>query len=258
MENGDEILASGAATSEHAAPNGKSYAAVVAENPAPNGGAAEEEQVPVAHADKSYAAVVAENPAPNGGVAEEAEKEEKGATNGARSYAAVAAQAEIEDLRAANLELEAKLAEARLENQTIAAEAHRIEGIFMQVREEVTLAECAAASSEKEAASLRDELERLQAAFKIEKGEVEMDKRKHEEIATEVEAVVQEKLKLEQEMKALRASAVTATTAKDRDAPPEAEVPKEVEVAWQGMAAAAAAGAAFTAVVVMVYLRLKR
>jgi hypothetical protein len=248
MENGDEILTSGAAAAaEHAEPNGKSYAAVVAE----------EEQVPVAHADKSYAAVVAENPAPNGDVAEEAEKE-KGATNGVRSYAAVAAQAEIEDLRAAKLELEAKLAEARLENQTIAAEAHRVEGVFMQAREEVTLAECAAASSEKEAASLRGELERLQAALKIEKGEFEMDKRKHEEIAKGVEAVVQEKLKLEQEIKALKASAVTATTAKDRDAPPEAEVPKEMEVAWQGMAAAAAAGAAFTAFVVMVYLRLKR
>ncbi|KAK3161662.1 hypothetical protein QOZ80_1BG0079890 [Eleusine coracana subsp. coracana] len=236
MENGDETLASAAA---------------------PNGGAVEEEQVPATHAGKSYAAVVAENPAPNGGGVEEEEKVEA-ATNGAKSYAAVAARAEIQDLRTAKQELEEKLAEARRENQAIAAEAHRIEGIFMQAREEVTLAEDAAASSEKEAAELRAELERLQTVLKIEKGEHEMDKRKHEEITEEVEAVRQEKLKLEEEIKALKASAAAATTVKDRDASPEAEVPKEVEVAWQGMAAAAAVGAAVTAAVLLAYLRLKR
>ncbi|CAO2183166.1 unnamed protein product [Urochloa humidicola] len=242
MENGDETLA---------------YPTPAAEKTAPNGGVAEEEQVPVTHPAKSYAAVAAENPAPNGGVTKE-EEEKEGAVGthvAAKSYAAVAAQAEIEDLRAAKLDLEGKLAEAQRENEANAKEAHRIEGVFAQAREEVTIAEYAATSAEKEAATLRVEVERLQTALKIEKGERELDKRKHEELAKEVEAVRQEKLKLEEEIKALKTS---ATTTKDREAASEAEAPEQVEGVWQAMAAAAAIGAAGTAAVVLIYLRLKR
>jgi len=245
MENGDETLASAAA-------------AAAAEKTAPNGGVAVEEQAPVTHPAKSYAAVAAENPAPNGGVAKE-EEEEEGATGThvtARSYAAVAAHAEIEDLRAAKLDLEGKLAEARRENEASAEEAHRIEGIFMQAREEVTIAEFAAASAEKEVVSLRAEVERLQAALKIEKGEREVDKRRHEELARQLEAFRQEKLKLEEEIKTLQASSA-ATTMKEREAAP-AEAPEEVEGVWQAMAVAAAVGAASTAAFVLIFLRLKR
>ncbi|CAL4961903.1 unnamed protein product [Urochloa decumbens] len=243
MENGDETLASPTAAAEKAAPNG---------------GIAEEEQVPVTHPAKSYAAVAAENPAPNGGVAKEEEKEGAAGTHvTAKSYAAVAAQAEIEDLRAAKLDLEGKLAEAQRENEANAKEAHRIEGVFVQVREEVTIAEYAAASAEKEAASLRAEVERLQTDLKIEKGERELGKSKNEQLAKDVEAVRQEKLKLEEEIKALKASAATTTT-KDREAASEAEAPKEVEGVWQAMAVTAAIGAAGTAAVVLIYLRLKR
>ncbi|XP_062218625.1 uncharacterized protein LOC133918661 [Phragmites australis] len=238
MENGDATLASPAAA---------------AENAVPNGGVAEADQPPVTHAVKSYAAA-ADNSAPNGGVAED---EQGPVTHATKSYAAVAAHAEIEDLRAAKLDLQERLAEARRENKAIAAETHRIEGTFMQAREEVIIAEDAAVSAEKEAASLRAEVERLQHLLEIEKGEHEMDKRRHKELAKEVEAVRQEKLKLEEEIKALKASAAAAT-AKEREAAPAAEAPKEVEVAWQGMAAAAAAGAAATAAVVLIYLRLKR
>ncbi|PAN29009.1 hypothetical protein PAHAL_5G193600 [Panicum hallii] len=241
MENGDETLASPAAA---------------AEKTAPNGGVAEEEQAPVTHLAKSYAAVAAENPAPNGGVAKEEEEGAAGTHVTARSYAAVAAHAEIEDLRAAKLDLEGKLAEARRENEASAEEAHRIEGIFMQAREEVTIAELAAASAEKEAASLRAVVERLQAALKIEKGERDVDKRRHEELARQVEAFRQEKLKLEEEIKALKASAAVATM-EEREAAP-AEAPQEVEGVWQAMAVAAAVGAASTAAFVLIFLRLKR
>ena len=241
MENGDETLASPAAA---------------AEKTAPNGGVAVEEQGPVTHPAKSYAAVAAENPAPNGGVAKEEEAGAAGTHVTARSYAAVAAHAEIEDLRAAKLDLEGKLAEARRENEASAEEAHRIEGIFMQAREEVTIAEFAAASAEKEVVSLRAEVERLQAALKIEKGEREVDKRRHEELARQLEAFRQEKLKLEEEIKTLQASSA-ATTMKEREAAP-AEAPEEVEGVWQAMAVAAAVGAASTAAFVLIFLRLKR
>jgi len=242
MENGDETLASAAAAA--------------AEKTAPNGGVAVEEQAPVTHPAKSYAAVAAENPAPNGGVAKEEEAGAAGTHVTARSYAAVAAHAEIEDLRAAKLDLEGKLAEARRENEASAEVAHRIEGIFMQAREEVTIAEFAAASAEKEAVSLRAEVERLQAALKIEKGEREVDKRRHEELARQLEAFRQEKLKLEEEIKTLQASSA-ATTMKEREAAP-AEAPEEVEGVWQAMAVAAAVGAASTAAFVLIFLRLKR
>ncbi|CAO2166055.1 unnamed protein product [Urochloa humidicola] len=247
MENGDETLA-------YPTP------AAAAEKTAPNGGVAEEEQVPVTHPAKSYAAVAAENPVPNGGVAEEEEKEEgaTGTHTTAKSYAAVAAQAEIEDLRAAKLDLEGKLAEAQRENEANAKEAHRVEGVFAQAREEVTIAEFAAASAEKEAASLRAEVERLQVALKIEKGERELGQSQQKQLAKELEAVRQVKLKLEEEIKALKASAATTTTTKDREAASETEAPEHAEGLCKAMAAAAAIGAAGTAAVMLIYLRLKR
>uniref|UniRef100_A0A804QWX2 VIP1 protein n=1 Tax=Zea mays TaxID=4577 RepID=A0A804QWX2_MAIZE len=219
MENGDETLASPTAA---------------AETDALNGGVAEEEQVPITHPAKSYVTLADDNPAPNGGVVKE---EEGGAHTTAKSYAAVAAQAEIEDLRAAKLDLEEKLAEARRENKSLAEETHRSEGIFTQAREEV---------------------ERLDAVLRIEKGEHELDKQRHEKVAKEVDAVRQEKLKLEEEIRALKASATAAATTKEREAAPASEAPKEGEVAWLGMAVAAAAGAAGTAAIMLVYLRLKR
>ncbi|CAO2178640.1 unnamed protein product [Urochloa humidicola] len=248
MENGDETLA-------YPTP------AAAAEKTTPNGGVAEEEQVPVTHPAKSYAAVAAENPAPNGVDPKEEEEKEEGATGThvtAKSYAAVAAQAEIEDLRAAKLDLEGKLAEAQRENEANAKEAHRVEGVFAQAREEVTIAEFAAASAEKEAASLRTEVERLQVALKIEKGERELGQSQHKQLAKELEAVRQVKLKLEEEIKTLKASAATTTTTKDREAASETEAPEHVEGLCKAMAMAAAIGAAGTAAVMLIYLRLKR
>jgi hypothetical protein len=162
--------------------------AAATEKTTPNGGVAEEEQDPVTHPAKSYVAVAAENPAPNGGIAKEEGEGAAGTHATARSYAAVAAQAEIEDLCASKLDHEGKLAEAQRENESLAKEAHHMEGVFAQTQEEVTIADFAAASAEKEAASLRAEVERLQATLKIEQGEHELDKRRHEEVSKELEA----------------------------------------------------------------------
>ncbi|XP_002438056.1 uncharacterized protein LOC8080037 [Sorghum bicolor] len=109
MENGDETLAS--------------PTVAAAEKAALNDGVAEEEQVPITHPAKSYAAVAAENPAPIGGVAKE-EEGDADAHTAARSYAAVAARVKIEDLRVAKLEVEAKLGEARRENKSLAEQTH--------------------------------------------------------------------------------------------------------------------------------------
>uniref|UniRef100_A0A453FAN1 VIP1 protein n=4 Tax=Triticinae TaxID=1648030 RepID=A0A453FAN1_AEGTS len=197
-----------------------------------------------------------EKAAPNGDVAGE-EVTLADAVHPAKSYAAVAANAEIEDLRATKLDLEEQLANASQENKTLAAEAHRLEGLFSQARDDVATAEHAAATTEEEVASLRAEVERLQALLDRKKADREADERQRQELTAEVETVRQAKLKLEKEIDALKASA-DATTVKDREAAPDAGVPKEEGVAWQGMAAGAAAGAAITAAVVLIYLRLKR
>jgi hypothetical protein len=52
-------------------------------------------------------------------------------TNDVTSYTVVAARAEIKDLLAEKLDLEAKLTEARRENQVITAEAHLTERNIM-------------------------------------------------------------------------------------------------------------------------------
>ena len=197
-----------------------------------------------------------EKAAPNGGVEGE-EVTVADAVHPAKSYAAVAANAEIEDLRATKLDLEEQLANASQENKTLAAEAHRLEGLFSQARDDVATAEHAAATTEEEVASLRAEVERLQALVDRKKADREADERQRQELTAEVETVRQAKLKLEKEVDALKASAA-ATTVEDREAAPDAGAPKEEGVAWQGMAAGAAAGAAITAAVVLIYLRLKR
>lgn len=197
-----------------------------------------------------------EKAAPNGGVAGE-ELTVADAVHPAKSYAAVAANAEIEDLRATKLDLEDQLATAAKENQTLAAEAHRLEGLFSQARDDVATAEHAAATTEGEVASLRAEVERLQALLEGKKADREADERQRQELEAEVETVRQAKLKLEEEIDALKTSAAAATV-EEREAAPDAGAPKEDGVAWQGMAASAAAGAAVTAAVVLIYLRLKR
>jgi hypothetical protein len=180
------------------------------------------------------------------------------AVHPAKSYAAVAANAEIEDLRATKLDLEEQLASAANDNKALAAEAHRLEGLFAQARDDVATAEHAAAANEAELASLRQELERLQALLDRKQADREADERQRQELEAEVGTVRQAKLKLEEEIDALKASAAAAATVEDREIAPDAGAPKEDALAWQGMAAGAAAGAAVTAALVLIYLRLKR
>jgi hypothetical protein len=184
------------------------------------------------------------------------------AVHPAKSYASVAANAEIEDLRATKLDLEEQLASAANDNKALAAEAHRLEGLFAQARDDVATAEHAAAANEAELASLRQELERLQALLDRKQADREAEERQRKELEAEVGTVRQANLKLEEEIDALKASAAAAAaaaTVEDREiAAPDAGAPKEDALAWQGMAAGAAAGAAVTAALVLIYLRLKR
>ncbi|CAN6273483.1 unnamed protein product [Urochloa humidicola] len=123
MENGDETLA---------------YPTPPPRRPRPTAASWKRSRpIPVTtHPGKSYAVVTAESPAPNGGVAKEEEQEEGGTGTHitAKSYTAVTAQAEIEDLHAAKLDLEGKLTEAQRENEANAKEAHRVEGVFARRR----------------------------------------------------------------------------------------------------------------------------
>ncbi|XP_051225577.1 uncharacterized protein [Lolium perenne] len=193
--------------------------------------------------------------APNGAVAAE-EVTLADPVHPAKSYAAVAANAEIDDLRATKLALEDQLAAAADENTTLAAEAHRLEGLFSQARDDVATAEHAAAATESEAAALRAEVQRLQALLDRKRADREEDQRQREQLEAEVGAVRQAKRQLQEEIDALKASAATV---EEREVAPDAVVPKEDGgVAWQGVAAGAAAGAVVTAAVVLVYLRLKR
>lgn len=225
----------------------ETLASAAVEKPALNGVVAEEEQVPITHPAKSHAAVAAENPTPISSVANGEGEGVPGAHTAAKSYAAVAVLAEIAALRAAKLDLEAKLDEARRENKFLAEETHRIEGIFPQVRAEATIA---AATSAEEIALLRMKIDRL----KTEMGEHELDMQSHDKLAKEVDALRQEKLKLEEEIRALKASTTAAAT-KEREAAPAAEAPNEGEVAWLGMVVAAAAGVASMAAVMLICLR---
>jgi uncharacterized protein YlxW (UPF0749 family) len=123
-------------------------------------------------------------------------------------------------------------------------------------RFDVATAEHAAGANEAEAASLRQELERLQALLDRKQADREADERQRQELEAEVGTVRQAKLKLEEEIDALKASAAAV---EDREiTAPDAGAPKEDGLAWQGMAAGAAAGVVVTTALVLIYLRLKR
>ncbi|NP_001307215.1 uncharacterized protein LOC100276736 [Zea mays] len=215
----------------------ETLASAAVEKPALNGVVAEEEQVPITHPAKSHAAVAAENPTPISSVANGEGEGVPGAHTAAKSYAAVAVLAEIAALRAAKLDLEAKLDEARRENKFLAEETHRIEGIFPQVRAEATIA---AATSAEEIAVLRTKVDR----FKTEKGEHELDKQSHDKLAKEVDAVRQEKHKLEEEIRALKASATAAVAA-------EKPTPISSVANGEGVPGAHTAGKSYAAVAVL-------
>ncbi|KAE8816364.1 antifreeze protein Maxi-like [Hordeum vulgare] len=165
---------------------------------------------------------------------------------------------EMDALRAAKHGLEEKLAEVRHENGFLSAEAARLEALVAGAREDIAAADRAAAKAEGEAAGLRAEVKRLQgllAAFDSSDRAADGPRGAGGDLAT----AHQEKLALEEEIKALKAAAAAAASDKEGKEEEAAPSAKEGLVAPHGtVAAAAAAGAAATAAIAVVLLNLKR
>ncbi|CAM0954148.1 unnamed protein product [Alopecurus aequalis] len=182
-------------------------------------------------------------------------------TNGNNTAKAAAYDVgEMDALRDAKRDLEEKLAAARHENGFLSAEAARLEAQVAKAREDVAAAERAAADADGQAAGLRAEVKRLQDLLAA------ADASDRDADGPGLGGVLatahQEKLALEEEIKALKSSAAAAAAAdKDEEEEEETAAPstKYGPLASHGMvAAAAAAGAAATAAIAVVLLSLKR
>ncbi|KAL6848600.1 hypothetical protein ACP4OV_021183 [Aristida adscensionis] len=169
---------------------------------------------------------------------------------------------EIEALRAAKRDLEEKLDAVDHENRFLTSESRRLEALVSQAQEEIATHETAAAANQGEAASLRAEVKRLQDLLAAEKSGREADARRCAGLGDQLQSAYQEKVALEGEIEALKASAAAAVKDKGVDAEepaaPSAATPKEAGVPSHGLVAAAAAGAAATAAIAVVLLHLKR
>jgi chromosome segregation ATPase len=179
-------------------------------------------------------------------------------TNGSGGHTASKAAAaydvgEMDALREAKHDLEEKLAAARHENGFLSAEAARLELQVSKAREDIAAAERAATDAEGQAAGLRAEVKRLQGLVAA----ADAPDRDGPALGGVLATAHQEKLALEEEIKALKASA--AADKEDEEEETAAPSTKDCLLASHGMvAAAAAAGAAATAAVAVVLLRLKR
>jgi chromosome segregation ATPase len=161
---------------------------------------------------------------------------------------------EMDALREAKQDLEEKLAAARHENGFLSAEAARLELQVSKAREDIAAAERAATDAEGQAAGLRAEVKRLQGLVAA----ADAPDRDGPALGGVLATAHQEKLALEEEIKALKASASSAA-ADEEEEETAAPSTKDCLVASHGMvAAAAAAGAAVTAAIAVVLLRLKR
>lgn len=178
----------------------------------------------------------------------------QGLTNGSTAKAAAAYDVgELDALREAKRDLEEKLAAARHENGFLSAEAARLESQVARAREDIAAAERAAADAEGQVAGLRAELKRLQDLLTAaDASDRDLD---GPGLGGVLATVHQEKLALEEQIKALKASAAAADKEEETAAPPT----KDCLAASHGkVAAAAAAGAAATAAVAVLLLSLKR
>ena len=178
-------------------------------------------------------------------------------TNGEGGHAKAYDPEEMDALRAAKRDLEEKLAEVRHENGFLSAEAARLEALVTGAREDIAAADRAAAKAEGEAAGLRAEVKRLQGLLDSSDRDADGPGGAGGDLAT----AHQEKLALEEEIKALKASAAAAAADKEGAEEEAAAAPsaKEGLAAPHGkVAAAAAAGAAATAAIAVVLLNLKR
>ncbi|KAK1699059.1 hypothetical protein QYE76_015756 [Lolium multiflorum] len=177
-------------------------------------------------------------------------------TNGAGTTKAAAAYdvAEMDALREAKRGLEEKLAAARHENGFLSAEAARLEMQVAKARDDIAAAERAAADAEGQAAALRADVKRLQALL------ASADRAADGPGLGGVLATAhQEKLALEEEIKALKASAAAADKEEEEEDETAAPSTKDGLLASHGtVAAAAAAGAAATAAIAVLLLHLKR
>ncbi|KAM0885938.1 hypothetical protein ACQ4PT_030002 [Festuca glaucescens] len=182
-------------------------------------------------------------------------------TNGSGYTATKAASydvGEMDALRQAKRDLEEKLAAARHENGFLSAEAARLEMQVSKAREDIAAAERAAADAEGQAAGLRADVKRLQDL--VAAADASDRSADGPGLGGVLATSHQEKLALEEEIKALKASAVAAAADKEEEeeetAAPSA---KDGLLASHGtVAAAAAAGAAATAAIAVVLLHLKR
>lgn len=183
-------------------------------------------------------------------------------TNGAGGATKAAAAAaydvgEMDALREAKRDLEEKLAAARHETGFLPGGAARLEMQVAKAREDIAAAERAAADAEGQAAALRADVKRLQdlltAADAADRGADGPG------LGGVLATAHQEKLALEEEIKALKASANAAAADKDDDEETAAPSTKDGLLASHAtVAAAAAAGAAATAAVAVLLLHLKR
>uniref|UniRef100_A0ACD5U0P4 Uncharacterized protein n=1 Tax=Avena sativa TaxID=4498 RepID=A0ACD5U0P4_AVESA len=181
-------------------------------------------------------------------------------TNGSGYTASKAASYDVEEmdaLREAKRDLEEKLAASRHENGFLTAEAARLEWQVSGALEDIATAERAAADAESQAAGLRAEVKRLQdllAAANASDRDIDGPG-----LGGVLATAHQEKLVLEEEIKALKASAAAAAADKEEEEETAAPSTKGGPLASHGMvAAAAAAGAATAAAIAVVLISLKR
>ncbi|CAN6332217.1 unnamed protein product [Urochloa humidicola] len=172
---------------------------------------------------------------------------------------------EIEALSAAKRDLEEKLESVSHQNRILSSESRRLEALVSQARDEVAAFEQAAANGESEAATLRAEVERLQGLLDAEKAGHEEEMRKGGGLGEQLETAYKEKVALEEEIEALKASAAAAargTGEEEMDSTaPTAGTPKDKDaklVPAELLAAAVAAGAGVTACIAALLLQRKR
>ena len=138
----------------------------------------------------------------------------QGLTNGASTKAAASYDAgEMDALRDAKGDLEEKLAAARHENGFLSKEAARLEMQVSKAREDIAAAERATADAEGQAAGLRADVKRLQDLLTA------ADSSDRDADGPGLGGVLatahQEKLALEEEIKALKASAAATAANKE-------------------------------------------
>ncbi|XP_062180521.1 uncharacterized protein LOC133884929 [Phragmites australis] len=167
---------------------------------------------------------------------------------------------EIDALRAAKRDLEEKLDAVGHQNRFLSSESHRLEVLVSQAQDEIASFEHAAAANESEATSLRAEVKRLKDLLAAEKSGHEAEMRRGAGLGDQLQTAYQEKVALEEEIEALKASATAAEKEKgeEESAAPSAVTPKDAGAASPHLVAAAAAGAAATAAIAVVLLNLKR